>query len=98
MPLAERDAADRTWMEVALDEARAAEALGEVPVGAVVVRDGALVARQIADPRRSEADAGVERPRGGKRLNDRLAGGVGVRGCSVARDRDQFHRWSFVEG
>lgn len=33
------------WMEIALDEARSAAARGEVPVGAVVVRDGALVSR-----------------------------------------------------
>jgi len=32
-------------MEAALAEARAATAAGEVPVGAVVVRDGAIVAR-----------------------------------------------------
>ena len=32
-------------MAAALDEARAAEALGEVPVGAVVVCDGAIIAR-----------------------------------------------------
>ena len=32
-------------MELALDEARAAAASGEVPVGAVVFRDGAVVAR-----------------------------------------------------
>ena len=32
-------------MTIALDEARAAEARGEVPVGCVVVRDGAVVAR-----------------------------------------------------
>lgn len=31
-------------MEVALDEARAAGGRGEVPVGAVVVRDGAVIA------------------------------------------------------
>jgi tRNA(adenine34) deaminase len=36
---------DRELMEVALDEARAAAAAGEVPVGAVVVRGGAIVAR-----------------------------------------------------
>jgi tRNA(adenine34) deaminase len=30
---------------MALDEARAAAALGEVPVGCVIVRDGAIVAR-----------------------------------------------------
>jgi tRNA(adenine34) deaminase len=36
---------DARWMEVALAEAARAEQLGEVPVGAVVVRDGALLAR-----------------------------------------------------
>jgi tRNA(adenine34) deaminase len=36
---------DRELMEVALDEARAAAAAGEVPVGAVVVRAGEIVAR-----------------------------------------------------
>ncbi|HKJ70363.1 MAG TPA: tRNA adenosine(34) deaminase TadA [Gammaproteobacteria bacterium] len=38
------DRDDRAWMERALAEARAAGAAGEVPVGAVVVRDGALLA------------------------------------------------------
>ena len=36
---------DRALMEAALDEARAAAAAGEVPVGAVVVREGAIIAR-----------------------------------------------------
>ena len=36
---------DERFMREALAEARAAEALGEVPIGAVVVRDGAIVAR-----------------------------------------------------
>jgi tRNA(adenine34) deaminase len=35
---------DERWMRLALEEARAAEALGEVPVGAVIVRGGELVA------------------------------------------------------
>jgi tRNA(adenine34) deaminase len=34
-----------SYMEMALDEARAAGAAGEVPVGCVIVRDGAVVAR-----------------------------------------------------
>jgi tRNA(adenine34) deaminase len=38
-------AAHREWMHAALDEARTAGAAGDVPVGAVVVRDGAIVAR-----------------------------------------------------
>jgi len=36
---------DERWMRLALEEAAAAEALGEVPVGAVIVRAGELVAR-----------------------------------------------------
>ena len=38
-------AADHEWMRAALDEARAAGAAGDVPVGAVVVRDGEIIAR-----------------------------------------------------
>jgi len=34
-----------SFMDMALEEARAAGAAGEVPVGCVVVRDGAVVAR-----------------------------------------------------
>jgi len=34
-----------TFMEMALQEARAAQAAGEVPVGCVVVRDGIAIAR-----------------------------------------------------
>lgn len=36
---------DELWMEEALREARRAEALGEVPVGAVVVSEGRIVGR-----------------------------------------------------
>jgi tRNA(adenine34) deaminase len=34
-----------TFMELALQEARAAQAAGEVPIGCVVVRDGAIIAK-----------------------------------------------------
>jgi tRNA(adenine34) deaminase len=37
--------ADRAFMELALDEARTAADAGEVPVGAVVVRGGEIIAR-----------------------------------------------------
>ncbi len=46
----------RSFMDVALEEARAAGARGEVPVGAVIVRDGKIVAqagnrtRELRDP------------------------------------------------
>ena len=36
---------DQSWMDVALDEARIAAEANEVPVGAVIVRGGAVVAR-----------------------------------------------------
>jgi tRNA(adenine34) deaminase len=36
---------DELWMEEALREARRAAALGEVPVGAVVVREGVIIGR-----------------------------------------------------
>jgi tRNA(adenine34) deaminase len=36
---------DETWMTHALDEARAAAAQGDVPVGAVIVLDGNIVGR-----------------------------------------------------
>ena len=44
------------WMRLALDEARRAASEDEIPVGAVLVKDGDLVAaqnnrtRQFADP------------------------------------------------
>lgn len=37
--------ASASFMSIALDEARAAEARGEVPVGCVIVRDGTVIAR-----------------------------------------------------
>jgi tRNA(adenine34) deaminase len=45
--------ASNNFMQIALNEARAAAARGEVPVGAVIVRDGAVLAqagnRTLAD-------------------------------------------------
>ena len=38
------NSADIQWMEKALELARKAELLGEVPVGAVIVKDGELIA------------------------------------------------------
>jgi len=40
-----REASPDDWMEVALREARLAARKGEVPIGAVVVRDGVVLAR-----------------------------------------------------
>jgi tRNA(adenine34) deaminase len=38
-------------MQLALDEARSAESAGEVPIGAVVVKDGAVIATAHNQPR-----------------------------------------------
>ena len=37
--------ADEQWMQAAIAEARLAEAKGEVPVGAVIVREGEIIGR-----------------------------------------------------
>jgi tRNA(adenine34) deaminase len=39
-----------TWMDAALDEARRARDAGEVPIGAVVTLDGAIVGRGFNQP------------------------------------------------
>jgi tRNA(adenine34) deaminase len=39
------DSADERWMGLALDEARLAAEAGDVPVGAVIVRNGDVIAR-----------------------------------------------------
>ncbi|SIT93473.1 tRNA adenosine(34) deaminase TadA [Edaphobacillus lindanitolerans] len=39
------EAADRRFMSLAIEEARKAERLGEVPIGAVIVKDGEIIAR-----------------------------------------------------
>jgi tRNA(adenine34) deaminase len=66
-------------MQQALAEARKAAALGEVPVGAVVVRDGAIIARAHNEPRRLHdptAHAEIQAIRAAARAlgNERLDG------------------------
>ena len=41
---------DEKWMSLALEQARKAEKHGEVPVGAVLVKDGLLVAKAHNQP------------------------------------------------
>ena len=43
-------AQDTAWMRLAIEQAHQAESLGEVPVGAVLVIDGALVAAAFNSP------------------------------------------------
>jgi tRNA(adenine34) deaminase len=45
-----RGPTDDTWMRLAIDQALNAWALGEVPVGAVIVRDGTLLATGFNQP------------------------------------------------
>jgi tRNA(adenine34) deaminase len=47
---------DVTWMRLALDEARRAAAHGDVPIGAVAVRDGQVIA-QAHNRRERDGDA-----------------------------------------
>ena len=51
-PVSATDSQDAQWMRLALEQARLARDAGEVPVGAVVVKDGQVVG------------AGYNRPRG----------------------------------
>jgi len=41
---------DEKWMNLALEEARKAEHKGEVPVGAILVKDGLIVAQAHNEP------------------------------------------------
>jgi tRNA(adenine34) deaminase len=79
------------FMQVALDEARAAELSGEVPVGAVLVREGKVIARsgnrtiRDTDPT-AHAEIIVLREAAGALGNYRLAGAtlyVTIEPCSM---------------
>ena len=68
-----------SFMDIALDEARSAEARGEVPVGAVVVRNGEIIARngnrtrEFNDPT-AHAEMLVIREAASKLKSERLSG------------------------
>ena len=70
---------ERDFMARALDEARAAAARGEVPIGAVVVKDGAILAaagnrtREMNDPS-AHAEILAIREAGAKLQSERLTG------------------------
>ena len=70
---------DEKWMQVALSEAKLAEIEGEVPVGAVLVRDGILISKAHNQPiSKNDATAHAEiqvlRAAGEKLKNYRLTG------------------------
>ena len=71
--------ANRDFMALALDEARAAGERGEVPIGAIVVRDGEILAaagnrtRELSDPT-AHAELLAIREAGAKLGSERLTG------------------------
>ena len=70
---------DEKWMKIALEEAIKAEKEGEVPVGAVLVKDGVLIAKAHNQPiLKNDATAHAEiqliRNGGKKQENYRLTG------------------------
>jgi tRNA(adenine34) deaminase len=70
---------DEDWMAIALEEAELARTEGEVPIGAVAVFEGRLLARdhnrsiQLCDPS-AHAEIQVLRTAGSRLSNYRLAG------------------------
>lgn len=77
--ISEQDAAHERWMRLALEQADLAAAAGEVPVGAVLVKDGELLASGFNCPITScdataHAEIVVLRSAAGKVANYRLPG------------------------
>jgi len=70
---------DKKWMHLALEEARKAEEMGEVPVGAILVKDDLIIARahnrpiSTNDPT-AHAEIQLIRAAGKKLKNYRLTG------------------------
>ena len=70
---------DEKWMSLALEQARKAEEEGEVPVGAILVKDGLLIAKahnqpiSLNDPT-AHAEIQLIRAAGKKLKNYRLTG------------------------
>jgi tRNA(adenine34) deaminase len=73
---------DRYWMTQALAEARRAADLGEVPIGAVVVRDGEVVGRGH-NRREIDGDPLAHAEMLALREAARLVGGWRLAGCSM---------------
>lgn len=74
--------ADRAFMEFALADAREAAAAGEVPVGAVVVRDGEIIARTSNRTVRDQ-DPTAHAEVLALRVASRVAGSWRLTGCTL---------------
>lgn len=73
---------DERWMDVALEEARLAADEGEVPIGAVVVHEGALVSR-AHNRREEDADPAAHAEFLAMELAARKLGRWRLTGCTV---------------
>jgi len=70
---------DEKWMKVAIIEAKFAQSVGEIPVGAVLIKDGALIAKSynqsiLTNDPSAHAEVQVLRKAGKKLKNYRLLG------------------------
>ncbi|MEJ7805253.1 MAG: nucleoside deaminase, partial [Telluria sp.] len=73
---------DEHWMQLALAEARLAQQAGEVPVGAVLVKDGGIIASGRNMP------VALHDPSGHAEINALRAGGAAIgnyrlEGCTL---------------
>lgn len=73
---------DERWMEEAISEARRAAALGEVPVGAVVVRDGEAIGRGF-NRRETDGDPSAHAEMLALRQAARTVGHWRLEGCAI---------------
>lgn len=72
----------RLWMERALAQARLAQATGDVPVGAIVVRDGEVLA-EACNRREADADPTAHAELLAVREAARLLGSWRLDGCTM---------------
>jgi tRNA(adenine34) deaminase len=82
MTIPARRAADEQWMRLALEEASLAAAAGEVPVGAIIVRDGAVIARASNRTVRDQ-DPTAHAETLALRAASRAVGGWRLDGCTL---------------
>jgi tRNA(adenine34) deaminase len=73
---------DGAWMEAALSEARDAAAIGEVPIGAVVVREGEVLGRGF-NRRETDGDPLAHAEILAIRAAARAMGGWRLSGCTL---------------
>lgn len=73
---------DEMWMERALEEARRAEEMDEAPIGAVIVRDGEVIAR-AHNTRETEKDPLGHAEIGAIRRAAEKLGGWRLLGCTL---------------